>query len=273
MPSSHQLCPDGFECRSHSLLHRQACDLKSALPVSATAVRKSKEVERFRLTLSPTFAIGCGKSTKLDQPRLCRIQGQPKFRQPFFHCCQKPSGCFFTLESEHTVISVAHDNHISPCISATPLLRPLIESVMQVDVRQQWRYHRALGCALGRRYPAPVLHHPRFEPFTDQSQHSPIRNAVFQKLQHPVMIDFIKERRYVCIQYPVHVLALDSDRQRIQCIVLATPLPEPIRESKKVLFINRIQYGDYRLLHDFILQGGDSKRALSAIGFGYEYPP
>jgi len=64
-------------------------------------------------------------------------------------------------------------------------------------------------------------------------------------------------------------LALDSDRQRIQCIVLATPLPEPIRESEKVLFINRIQYGDHRLLHDFILQRGDSKRALSAIGLGY----
>ena len=38
MPSSHQLCPDGLECRSHSLLHRQAQDLESALPVGATAV-------------------------------------------------------------------------------------------------------------------------------------------------------------------------------------------------------------------------------------------
>ena len=25
-------------------------------------------------------------------------------------------------------------------------------------------------------------------------------------------------------------------------------------------------------MHDFVLQGGDAKRALSAIGFGYEYP-
>lgn len=133
MPSSHQLCPDGFECRSHSLLHRQACDLKSALPVGTTTVRKSKEVERFRLALPPTFTSGCCKSTKLDQPRLCRIQGQPKSGQLLLHRCQKPSGCFFTLESEHTVVSVAHDNHISPCVSATPLLRPLIESVFQPE--------------------------------------------------------------------------------------------------------------------------------------------
>jgi len=41
MPSSHQFCPDRFESRSHSLLHRQANDLESALPVSATTVRES----------------------------------------------------------------------------------------------------------------------------------------------------------------------------------------------------------------------------------------
>jgi hypothetical protein len=33
------------------------------------------------LALSPTSAIGCGTSTKLNQPSLCRIQGQPKIDQ------------------------------------------------------------------------------------------------------------------------------------------------------------------------------------------------
>lgn len=97
MPPSHQLCPNRFECRSHSLLHRQACDLKSDFPAGATTVRKPKEVKRFGLILPPTFAIGCSKSAKLDQPCRCRIQGQPEFRQPLFHRYQKPSGCFFTL--------------------------------------------------------------------------------------------------------------------------------------------------------------------------------
>lgn len=65
-----------------------------------------------------------GKSTKLDHPRLLRIEGQPKFGHPFLHCCQESPGCFFTLESEQTVVGVAHDNHISPCKFATPLSRP-----------------------------------------------------------------------------------------------------------------------------------------------------
>ncbi len=39
MPTSHQLCPDSFECRSHSLLHLQTCDLKAALAVNATTTK------------------------------------------------------------------------------------------------------------------------------------------------------------------------------------------------------------------------------------------
>ena len=145
MPSSHQFCPDRVESRSHSLLHRQADDLESALPVDATTMRESKEVERFRLALYPTFAIGCGESTKLDQPRLLRIQGQPESGQSLLHCSQESSGCFFTLESEHTAVGIAHDNHIAPCIFATPLPRPWIKGIVQVDVRHQRRDHRALG--------------------------------------------------------------------------------------------------------------------------------
>ena len=68
------------------------------------------------------------------------------------------------------------------------------------------------------------------------------------------MVNLIKECRYVCIQYPVHPSALDSNSERIQRLVLAAPLPKPIRESKEVLFIDHVQDGDYRLLHDFVLQ-------------------
>jgi hypothetical protein len=37
---------------------------------------------------------------------------------------QESPGCFFTLESEHTVVGVARDNYISPCKFATPMSRP-----------------------------------------------------------------------------------------------------------------------------------------------------
>ncbi|KMY28612.1 hypothetical protein AA993_22495 [Pseudomonas putida] len=87
------------------------------------------------------------------------------------------------------------------------------------------------------------------------------------------MVDLIEERRDICIQYPVHLLTLERDRQRIQRIVLATSRPKPIRETQKVLFINRIQNGNDCLLYDLVLQRGNAQRTLPAVGFGNVDPP
>jgi len=51
---------------------------------------------------------------------------------------------------------------------------------------------------------------------------------VFQKSQHPLVIDFIEERAYIRIQNPVNFSPLDSYRQCIQRIVLTFALPEAI---------------------------------------------
>lgn len=50
------------------------------------------------------------------------------------------------------------------------------------------------------------------------------------------MFDFVEERPDVKIQHPVHLLACDSDVERVQRIVLAPPWPESIRKTQKVLF-------------------------------------
>jgi len=36
--------------------------------------------------------------------------------------------------------------------------------------------------------------HSRFEPFTDQSDDPLISNPVFEKPEHPLVIDFVEER-------------------------------------------------------------------------------
>ena len=37
------------------------------------------------------------------------------------------------------------------------------------------------------------------------------------------------------LEHPVHPLALDTDRQRIECVVGLAPWPEPVREAGEVL--------------------------------------
>jgi hypothetical protein len=54
--------------------------------------------------------------------------------------------------------------------------------------------------------------------------------------------------------------------------VLAAPLPESVREPEKVFFIDRTQYRSHGLLHDLILNRGNTQRSLPPIGFGNVYP-
>jgi len=82
------------------------------------------------------------------------------------------------------------------------------------------------------------------------------------------VIDFIEERDDIGIQDPVHLLARDSRCESVQRIVLAASLAETIREAEKVLFVDRAQNRGDSLLHDLVLNRGDTKRALAAIRFG-----
>jgi site-specific DNA recombinase len=72
--------------------------------------------------------------------------------------------------------------------------------------------HGALGRPFGRSHPTAIFHYTRLKPFADKPEHAPVCNPVSQKHQHPFMVDLIKERRDIRIQYPVHLLALQRDR-------------------------------------------------------------
>jgi hypothetical protein len=157
------------------------------------------------------------------------------------------------LRSWRTVIRVPkHDDLSSPWLFP-PVLNPEIEGVVQINVRQQRRDYRPLRGSLYSGNPLTVFDHTRFEPLADQANDPLIGNPVFDKPEHPPVIDFIEERANVRIDDPVHRPALDSHRESIQRIVLSAPRPEAVRETEKVLFENRAQYRDDSLLHDLVL--------------------
>jgi len=171
-----------------------------------------------------------GKTTKLNQPCLRGIEGQSEPGQALLQLRQKLLSLPLRPETHHAVVRVTHDNHIATGIPLAPLPCPQIQHVVKIDIRQQRRYHCTLGSTLGRSHPASILHYTRLKPLADKSEHAPVCNPVSQKYQHPFMVDLIKERRDIRIQYPVYLLTLQRDRQRIQRIVLATSRSKPIRE-------------------------------------------
>ena len=54
--------------------------------------------------------------------------------------------------------------------------------------------------------------------------------------------------------------------------MLAAPTAESIGKSEKILFVDRAQDGDNRLLHDLVLQRRHPEWTLPAIGFRNVYP-
>ena len=73
------------------------------------------------------------------------------------------------LETDNKVVGIAHDNHVARGLAPSPALGPKIKDVVQVDVGEQRRDHRALP-----RPPLTDRHDPFFqdahlEPFLDQA--------------------------------------------------------------------------------------------------------
>src|ERR1035438_899798 len=256
----------------HPLLRREANDLELSSSVCSTTMREPQKVERLRpfLPLAPP-SVG-RKSPELDQPRFIGVKNQRELCEPFPQVCQKGPRRLFLLKAHYTVVRITDNDDCSPPWLFTPVLNPLIEGVMQIDIRQQGRYHGSLRSALCRGYSASVLDHARFEPFADQTENPLIGDPVFEKPKHPAVIDFIEKGPNVGVQYPVHLPALDSDRERVQRIVLSAPHPEPIRKPQKILFVDCAQHRDYGLLHNLVLYRGNTQRPLPTIGFRDKHP-
>jgi site-specific DNA recombinase len=133
--------------------------------------------------------------------------------------------------------------------------------------------HRALRRARLRCRDDPVFHHPGLQPFADQTDHARIADPVRDEADQPVVADRLEEARDVGVQDPVHLRALDPDREGVQRVVRAAPRPEAVREPEEVRLEDGVQHLDHRTLDDLVLQRRDAERALSAVRLGDGHPP
>ena len=67
--------------------------------------------------------------------------------------------------------------------------------------------------------------------------------------------------------------AKNSHRQRIQRIVLASPWPESVGESQKILFVDPIEDDHHGPLDNLVFQCRDPDRSLPPVGLWDVYPP
>src|SRR3970282_1476309 len=99
--------------------------------------REAQKGERLRFAKTKFLAPCRRMATKLDQPGLIRVQRQRKLLQPLAQFFQKPLGLSFVLKAQHHIICITDDDHVAGGVAPAPLLRPEVEDVVQVGVRQQ----------------------------------------------------------------------------------------------------------------------------------------
>src|SRR5260370_5387683 len=135
---------------------------------------KAEKVERFRFPFStPPPLVDCMR-TEFQQPRLLGMQFQVELPHSFCEFRPKLIGIRFLLESQHDIVSKAHDDHIPVSMLPSPCLDPQAEYVMKVDVRQKRRRTSAPRRPFLYSYSFPILQHTRAQPFVHHPATPPL---------------------------------------------------------------------------------------------------
>ena len=120
------------------------------------------------------------------------------------------------------------------------LLPRVMTQNAQVGIDQQGGDDRPLRGAPFTGYPLAVFNDSGFGAFVDEPQYSLVGNTVLQEFEHPVEVDGVEVRADVCVSYPSNLPGTDSHPYRVERVVLPSPSPESIRESKEVCIKNAL---------------------------------
>jgi len=240
----------------------------SIAPLLHADVRKAEEVERFRFPFSTPPPLVDRKRTKFQQARFLGMQFQIELPHSFGKFRPELIGIRFAVKAHHDVIGESHDDYVAVRPLLTPRLGPQIEYVMKIDVRQKRRGTSALRRSFFRPYPFPILQHAGIQPFLDEPHNAPVRNPVLDEFHQPFVRNSIEEAFDIQIEHPVHFSHQQSRVERIQRLMLASPGPEPVRESEEIRFVDGVQHLSRRTLDNFVFQRRDSERSLPPVGLG-----
>src|SRR6516225_3508496 len=98
------------------------------------------------------------------------------------------------LEAGYQIVGVSHDDHVAPGLVPPPALGPEIETVMQVDIGEERRDHRALTRSPVIHCYDPVFEYTRPQPFLDQVDDALIADPMFKVAHQPVSANRPKRR-------------------------------------------------------------------------------
>lgn len=107
-------------------------------------MREPQKIKRLRLSLSDLRSSLPGKTPKADEFRLVLIERQSETIQSLVQVSQERLRIVFPLKAQHCIIGIADDDDIARRAAFAPLIGPEVQTVVEIDIRQQRRSHCAL---------------------------------------------------------------------------------------------------------------------------------
>src|SRR6267142_407095 len=106
---------------------------------------------------------------------------QCKFPEPVMHRIKEATCVALMLKADHQIVGISHDDHVAPGLLPSPALSPKVEAVMQVDIGEDRRNHRALAGSPVIDCHDPVFEDARPQPFLDQADDALVTDPMFKE--------------------------------------------------------------------------------------------
>ena len=85
------------------------------------------------------------------------------------------------LEADNQIVGISHDDHIAPGLLPSPAFSPQVEAVMQVDIGEDRRNHRALACSPVIDCHDPFFEYARSQPFLNEADDALVTDPMFKE--------------------------------------------------------------------------------------------
>ena len=199
---SRRVCLTLLQLLAEPLGDRLAPHRTLARPRLTTYRRKAEQVTGCRLPLATPLAPFACPTPARHEARLVRVQFEVKPVEAFPQVAPKLRGGVFVLEADDAIVTVPHDDDVSPCVPAAPLRRPEVKDIVQGKVCQEWTCATPLGRPFHLLSPLPILQHARLEPLAHVADDALVPNPVLDTLHQPSVVNRIVEAPDVGIEYP-----------------------------------------------------------------------
>jgi hypothetical protein len=208
IPTSAFLMP--LEQDRTVLKARLALYHEPALSGRPTVMGKAQKEEGLRSSLAPARPVRRSEPAELDQAGLAFMKAESELGETFAQGLQQ-SLCVASIFAEQDVIiGESNETDVPSRLPPLPLLYPLIEAVVQIDVGEDRADPRPLRSSGLRRHMHTVFQNAGPQPQADEPEDTRVADPMRDHPFHPGVINAPEEVSDVRVDDPVHPLRYDG---------------------------------------------------------------